>query len=176
MASMKSKTMDGKKTEPIPTLTKLRKRGVGSVSGWPKSRNGGCGVGITDDDVRMLALIVMEGGPLLMPENEADVTQTGCKAIRWIYKTVTEKNPLQLKFRSPVDCQNDWASHLQEIWGEAEQSSVCRLLVNWRLTPQRPYGGDTSSGPEEVQNGCRRSIHLDSPSGQAKESVDLLWG
>ncbi|MFO7601832.1 MAG: helix-turn-helix domain-containing protein, partial [Candidatus Desulfacyla sp.] len=59
------------------------------------------------------------------------------KAIRWIYKTVTEKNPLQLEFTFAL-----WTAKMigQVIYSKfgvkLSKSSVCRLLVQLGLPPQ----------------------------------------
>jgi len=59
-----------------------------------------------------------------------------------------------------VDCQNDWASHLQEIWVKLSKSSVCRLLAQLGLTPQRPVWRAYQQRPEEVQKWLQEEYPL----------------
>jgi transposase len=61
------------------------------------------------------------------------------RAIRWIYNTVTMKNPLELKFTFVL-----WTAKMvrqvsfQKFGIKLSKASVYRLLVQLGLTPQRP--------------------------------------
>jgi len=74
------------------------------------------------------------------------------KALSWLYKTITSKNPLQLKFTFAL-----WTSRMvQELirrkYGiELSKASVCRLLNQLGLTPQRPVWRAYQQCPEDVQ-------------------------
>ncbi len=74
------------------------------------------------------------------------------KALRWIYQTVTEKNPLQLKFTYAL-----WTAKMvgqiiyQRFDIKLSKASVCRLLRQLGLTPQRPVWRAYQQNPEEVQ-------------------------
>jgi hypothetical protein len=52
----------------------------------------------------------------------------------------------------PVDSENDWAS---KFGVKLSKSSVCRLLVQLGLTPQRPVWRAYQQRPEEVQKWLR---------------------
>lgn len=136
------------------TLTELRKRAVNSVQegqspelvakalsihrvtiyGWlARYRNGGWGA---------LDASKRGGRP---PKMDA-------KAMQWVYRTVTMKNPLQLKFTYAL-----WTAKIvgQVIYGrfgmKLSKASVCRLLGQLGLTPQRPVWRAYQQKPEVVQ-------------------------
>lgn len=74
------------------------------------------------------------------------------KALRWIYQTVTEKDPLQLKFTFAL-----WTAKMvgqiinRRFDIQLSKASVCRLLRQLGLTPQRPVWRAYQQNPEEVQ-------------------------
>lgn len=74
------------------------------------------------------------------------------KAVQWVYKTVTMKNPLQLKFTFAL-----WTAKMigQIIYKRFKinlsKASVCRLLAQLGLTLQRPVWRAYQQKPEEVQ-------------------------
>lgn len=147
------KTTDARKLD-YRMLTELRRRGVASVQkgqspevvakalginrvtlyGWLSRYRGG-GWGALDARKR--------GGR--RPKLDA-------KAMRWIYQTVTEKNPLQLKFTFAL-----WTAKMvghiiyQRFHIRLSKASVCRLLGQLGLTPQRPVWRAYQQNPEEVQ-------------------------
>ena len=73
-------------------------------------------------------------------------------ALTWIYRTITTKNPLQLKF--------PYALWTTKIMGQViktrfsvtlSKASVCRLLAQWGLSPQRPVWRAYQQKPDAVQ-------------------------
>jgi transposase len=74
------------------------------------------------------------------------------KSMQWVYRTVTMKNPLQLKFTYAL-----WTAKIvgQVIYGrfgmKLSKASVCRLLGQLGLTPQRPVWRAYQQKPEVVQ-------------------------
>ena len=73
-------------------------------------------------------------------------------ALTWIYRTITTKNPLQLKF--------PYALWTTKIIGQViktrfsvtlSKASVCRLLAQLGLSPQRPVWRAYQQKPEAVQ-------------------------
>ena len=73
-------------------------------------------------------------------------------ALRWIYHTLTNKNPLQLKFPFAM-----WtAAMVQTLIAERykvklSHSSVCRLLYQLGLSVQRPLWRAYQQNPEAVK-------------------------
>lgn len=136
------------------TLTELRKRAVSSVQegqspeivakalsinrvtiyGWlARYRNGGWGA----LDARKRG-----GRP---PKLDA-------KAMQWIYQTVTMKNPLQMKFTYALWTSKMIGQMIHKRFGvKLSKASVCRLLTQLGLTPQRPIWRAYQQKPEEVQ-------------------------
>jgi transposase len=132
------------------TLTELRRRGVAAVqsSGSPSLVATALGV-----DLRTLfrwLSLYRRGGWHQLDERKRDgrPAKLDGAALRWIYNTLTNENPLQLKFPFAL-----WtAAMVQTLIAERykvklSHSSVCRLLHQLGLTAQRPY----QQNPEAVK-------------------------
>jgi transposase len=73
------------------------------------------------------------------------------KAIKWIYQTVTLKNPLQLRFTFALWTSKMIAQLIKEQFGiKLGKSSVCRLLNQLGLTPQKPIWRAYQQQPKAV--------------------------
>ena len=74
------------------------------------------------------------------------------KAVQWIYRTVTMKNPLQMKFTFALWTAKMIGQMIYRRFGvRLSKASVCRLLAQLGLTPQRPVWRAYQQKPEEVQ-------------------------
>jgi len=74
------------------------------------------------------------------------------KAMRWVYKTVTMKNPLQLKFKFALWTTGMVAAVIYRRFGvRLSRSSVSRLLNQLGLSAQRPLWRAYQQDPEAVQ-------------------------
>ena len=74
------------------------------------------------------------------------------RAIRWIYRTVTQKNLLQMKFTLALWTARMIGQLIDQRFGvKLSKASVCRLLNQLGLTPQRPVWRAYQQRPEEVQ-------------------------
>jgi transposase len=74
------------------------------------------------------------------------------KAIKWIYDTVTMKNPLQMKFTFALWTARMIGKAIFDRFGvELSKASVCRLLAQLGLTPQRPVWRAYQQQPEAVR-------------------------
>ncbi|MCI0468698.1 MAG: IS630 family transposase, partial [Nitrospirae bacterium] len=74
------------------------------------------------------------------------------KAVQWIYKTVTMKNPMQMKFTFALWTSKMIGEVIYRRFGvKLSKASVCRLLTQLGLTPQKPIWRAYQQKPEEVQ-------------------------
>ena len=74
------------------------------------------------------------------------------KALQWIYKTVVNKNPLQLKFTFALWTEKMIGEVIHQRFGiRLSKASVCSLLIQLGLTPQKPIWRAYQQKPEEVQ-------------------------
>jgi transposase len=73
-------------------------------------------------------------------------------AMHWIFRTVTMKNPLQMKFTYALWTAKMIGKVINDRFGvKLSKASVCRLLAQLGLTPQRPIWRAYQQKPEEVQ-------------------------
>ncbi len=138
---MKKSAMDARKLD-HGMLTELRKRGVASVQ-----------EGTSPEVVAWLARFRSGGyGALDARKRGGRKPKLDGAAIRWVYRTVTEKNPLQLKFTFALWTAKMVGQLIYARFGvKMSKSSVCRLLSQLGLTPQRPVWRAYQQRPEEVQ-------------------------
>lgn len=74
------------------------------------------------------------------------------KAMQWIFRTVTLKNPMQMKFTFALWTARMVGQMIQKRFGiTLSKASVCRLLAQLGLTPQRPVWRAYQQKPEEVR-------------------------
>lgn len=136
------------------TLTELRKRAVGSVQEGQSPSDVARALGVTRAAVYNWLALYRHGGwgALDARKRGGRPPKLDGKAMAWIYKTVTSKNPLQLKFTFAL-----WTSRMvgelirQKYDIRLSKASVCRLLNQMGLTPQRPVWRAYQQRPEDVQ-------------------------
>jgi transposase len=147
------KTTDARKLD-YRTLTELRKRGVAGVQEGQSPEVVAKALGINRVTIYGWLSRYRHGGwgALDARKRGGRRPKLDAKAMRWIYQTVTEKNPLQLKFTFAL-----WTAKMvgQIIYERFDvglsKASVCRLLGQLGLTPQRPVWRAYQQNPEEVQ-------------------------
>jgi transposase len=140
------------------TLTELRKRGVASVQEGQSPEVVAPALGISRATMYGWLARYRDGGwgALDARKRGGRKPKLNAREIRWIYKTVTGKNPLQLKFTFAL-----WTAKMigqvifQRFGIKMSKSSVCRLLAQLGLTPQRPVWRAYQQKPEEVQRWLR---------------------
>lgn len=98
------------------------------------------------------------------------------KAMQWIDRAVTMKNPLQMKFTYALWTAKMIGQMICRRFGvQLSKPSACRLLVQLGLTPQRPVWRAYRQKPEEVQ----RWLEKDYPKIRSlarKEKAQLFFG
>jgi transposase len=136
------------------TLTELRKRGVASVQEGQSPEIVAKALGINRVTMYGWLARYRSGGlhALDARKRGGRKPKLDAKAIKWIYKTVTSKNPLQLNFTFAL-----WTAKMvgeiiyQRFGTKLSKASVCRLLNQLGLTPQRPVWRAYQQRPEDVQ-------------------------
>lgn len=74
------------------------------------------------------------------------------KAMKWVYDLVTLKNPLQLKFPFALWTAKMIGKAIKDKFGiPLSKASVCRLLNQLGLTPQRPLWRAHQQDPDRVR-------------------------
>jgi len=150
---MENRTMDARRLTHT-TLTELRKRGVASVHDGQSPEIVAQALGISRATIYGWLARYRDGGwgSLDARKRGGRKPKLDGKAIRWIYSTVTEKNPLQLKFTFALWTAKMIGEVISQRFGiKMSKSSVCRLLNQLGLTPQRPVWRAYQQRPEEVQ-------------------------
>ena len=137
------------------TLTELRKRAVSSVQSGQSPELVAKALGINRATMYGWLARYRNGGWTALDARKRGgrKPKLDAKAMRWIYDTVTMKNPLQLKFSFAL-----WTAKMvgeaifQEFGVKLSKASVCRLLTQLGLTPQRPIWRAYQQRPEQVKN------------------------
>lgn len=74
------------------------------------------------------------------------------KALTWIYRTITTKNPVQLKFTFALWTAKMIGQVIETRFGvKLSKASICRLLAQLGLSPQRPVWRAYQQKPDAVQ-------------------------
>jgi transposase len=139
-------------------LTELRKRGVASVQEGQSPEVVAKALGINRVTIYGWLSRYRYGGwdGLDAKKRGGRRPKLDGKALKWIYDTVTNKNPLQLRFRFAL-----WTAKMvgqviyQHFRIKMSKASVCRLLGQLGLTPQRPVWRAYQQKPEEVERWLR---------------------
>jgi transposase len=135
------------------TLTELRKRGVAAVQSGENPTRVAAALGVNLRSLfRWLALYRRGGwGRLDARKRGGRPPKLDGRALRWIYNTLTNKNPQQLKFPFAL-----WtAAMVQSLIAvrykvRLSHSSVCRLLHQLGLSAQRPLWRAYQQNPAAV--------------------------
>jgi len=136
------------------TLTELRKRAVSSVQEGQNPSDVAKALGVTRAAMYGWLALYRGGG-----WGALDARKRGGRppkldglALLWIYNTVTMKNPLQLQFTFAL-----WTARMigeliyRQFGVRMSKASVCRLLNQLGLSPQRPVWRAYQQRSEDVQ-------------------------
>jgi transposase len=159
------------------TLTELRKRAVKSVQAGQSPEDVARALGVHRGTLYGWLALYRSGGwgALDAKKRGGRRPRLGAKELQWIYDTVTMKNPLQLQFTFAL-----WTSKMvgqlihRELGVQLSKASVCRLLGQLGLSPQRPMWRAYQQCPERVQ----RWLEQEYPAIQElarKENARILF-
>lgn len=136
------------------TLTELRKRGVAAVQSGEAPEHVAAALGVNLRTLyRWLALYRRGGwGQLDARKRGGRPPKLDGSALRWIYRTVADKNPLQLHFAFAL-----WTAEMVQVLiaerfkVQLSHSSVCRLMNQIGLSAQRPLWRAYQQDPRAVR-------------------------
>ena len=145
------------------TLTALRKRAVASVQEGNSPEIVAQTMGIARATMYGWLAKYRDGG-----WSSLDAHKRGGRppkldgpALQWIFRTVTMKNPLQLKFTFALWTAKMIGKVISDRFGvKLSKASVCRLLGQLGLTPQRPVWRAYQQKPEAVGNWLEKEYPL----------------
>ncbi len=136
------------------TLTELRKRGVAAVQAGESPESVAAALGVNLRTVyRWLAQYRQGGwGKLDAHKRGGRPPKLDGGALRWIYKTVVDKTPLQLNFPFALWTAAMIQTLILERFGvRLSRSSVSRLLNQLGLSAQRPLWRAYQQNPDAVK-------------------------
>jgi transposase len=136
------------------TLSELRRRGVIAVQEGHRPSQVAAALGVQRVTVYNWLALYRQGGwdALEAKKRGGRRPKVDAKVLRWVYDTVTMKNPLQLKFTFALWTSKMIAELIRRKFGiSLSKASVCRLLKQMGLSPQRPLWRAYQQRPEDVQ-------------------------
>ena len=144
---------DGRALDHV-TLTELRKRGVTAVQAGESPTGVAAALGVNLRTLfRWLALYRRGGWDQLdAGKRGGRPPKLAGRALRWIYRTVSSRNPQQMKFPFAL-----WTAEMVQTLIAARcnvqlsHSSVCRLLHQLGLSAQRPLWRAYQQNPEAAK-------------------------
>src|SRR3972149_5704396 len=147
------KTNDARRLD-HKTLTELRKRAVRSIHAGQRPEIVAQALGIGRATMYGWLSRYRNGGwgSLDARKRGGRPCKLDGKSMQWIYRTVTMKNPMQLKFTFALWTAKMIGQVIYQRFGiKLSKASVCRLLGQLGLTPQRPVWRAYQQNPEAVQ-------------------------
>lgn len=137
------------------SLTDLRKRAIASVQEGHNPSDVANTLGIGRRTIYNWLALYRQGGwgALDARKRGGRPSLLDGKKLKWVYATVVDKNPLQLKLPFALWTAKMVGSVIERKYGIAlSKASVCRLLNQLGITPQRPVWAAYQQKPEAVQN------------------------
>jgi transposase len=136
------------------TLTELRKRAVSSVQEGQSPEDVAQALGVTRAAMYGWLARYRNGGwgALDAKKRGGRKPKLDGAKMRWVYETVTSNNPLQLQFPFALWSAKMVGQLIERQFGiRYSKASVCRLLKQLGLTPQRPLRRAYQQSQQRVQ-------------------------
>lgn len=159
-------------------LTELRIRGVKAVQAGQNPADVAAALGVNRTTVYDWLAMYSKGGwhALRAHKRGGRRPKLNAKQLRWIYATVTEKNPLQLKFEYALWTIPMIRKLIKDRFGiSLSNSSVHRTLEQLGLSPQRPLWRAYQQNPVAVDHW----IHTEFPKLKRRAKrlgADIFFG
>ena len=173
----KQRDTDGR-TLDHKTLTEFRKRAIALVQAGEGPEQVAKVLGINRTTIYDWLSLYRQGGAdaLEAKKRGGRKPKLDGAALKWIYQTVTMKNPLQLKFDFALwTCEMIGAVIEKKFGVKLSRASVTRLLHQLGLSAQRPLWRAYQQNPEAVQHWLK--TQFPSIKAQArKEGADIYFG
>ena len=145
--------MDARRLNHV-TLTELRKRAVTSVQEGQSPEVVAKALQVSRQALYGWLARYRDGGwgNLDAKKRGGRRPKLNAKAMKWVYDAVTMKNPLKMKFTFALWTARMVGKAIFDRFGvKLSKASVCRLLAQLGLTPQRPVWRAYQQQPEAVQ-------------------------
>lgn len=136
------------------TLTELRKRAVASVQAGQSPEVVAKALQVSRQALYGWLARYRDGGwgNLDAKKRGGRRPKLDARAMKWVYDTVTMNNPLQMKFTFALWTAKMIGKAIFERFAvNLSKASVCRLLAQLGLTPQRPVWRAYQQQPETVK-------------------------
>ena len=136
------------------TLSELRKRAVASVQEGQSPEVAAKALQVSRQALYGWLARYRDGGwgNLDAKKRGGRRPKLDAKAMKWVYDAITMKNPLQLKFTFALWTARMIGKAIFDHCGvKLSKASVCRLLIQLGLTPQRPVWRACQQQPEVVK-------------------------
>ena len=137
------------------TLTELRKRAVASVQQGESPEAVAKALGINRTTIYDWLALYRAGGwdALNARKRGGRKRKLNGKAMRWLFNTITMKNPLQLKFEFALwTCDMVRQMIARKFGIQLSRTSVNRLLTQLGLSAQRPLWRAYQQDPQKVEH------------------------
>ena len=157
-------------------LTELRRRAVAAVQNGESPEDVARVMGVNRASVYGWLALYRNGGwdNLDAKKRGGRKPKLDAKALRWIYQTVTLGNPNQLKMPFVLWSAKLLAAAIEKKFGiKLSKASVCRLLHQLGLSPQRPLWRAYQRDPQVVE----RWLKEDYPAirAAARKAKGEVW-
>jgi transposase len=142
-------------------LTELRTRAVAQVQAGESPEVVAAAIGINRTTIYDWISLYRHGGKAALDAKKRGGRRRKLDgvAMRWIYRTVATKNPLQLQFPFALwTCDMIRVLIRQKFSVELSRSSVGRLLEQLGLSAQRPLWRAYQQNPQEVERWLKQTF------------------